>query len=628
MARRAPTPEEEREIDAELARAALARQALPARKEPYFGVLCLEREGKHSTILLGPEAHLSPTLKIVDWRTAPLAEAYFGFSEGQGFELEAEGRALVGLVEQRRMVRFEEGELAEIQTEQARFLRESGAWTVDPGPRPPLLNARSEEVRARAEIGGLVALDAHQRSIVERPPGEHLLVLGEAGFGKTTVALHRLAYLARAHAARGAPFRALVIVPTGGLERLSSLTLDRLGVERGVEVRTYERWIRHTARKAFADLPPRDSEDASAAVLRLKRHPAVKQAILALVKAEAPRRTRARRSDLLALFGDTAFLSQIVAEAGGAIPSHAVQETLEHTKVQFSPTTEHAHRHVDRDALITSDGRAIDEGTPDSDAESMDTEDGAVMFAIDRARTKGKHEREAPLPRYDLVVVDEAQEMAPLELEVIGRSVGPQGSLTVAGDAEQQVDDTVSFRDFDATMQALGPKAWTTERLTESYRCPEPVTRLAQAIVGRSGGSVIEDGAYIRRSLAPTPLHHSRLLIDELRLLEAADPRACIAVICRSPSSARRLEQSLRRGLATRLCLGGDFDFRPGTIVTAVEEVKGLEFDVVVVPDASQNVYLPSPESRRALYVAVTRTKHQLWLVAEGAWSEAIPGPG
>lgn len=59
-----------------------------------------------------------------------------------------------------------------------------------------------------------VTLDAAQQRVVDLPGPRHALVLGEAGFGKTTVALRRLEALA--HRA-GPAFRGAVVVPTEGL---------------------------------------------------------------------------------------------------------------------------------------------------------------------------------------------------------------------------------------------------------------------------------------------------------------------------------------------------------------------------------------------------------------------------
>jgi DNA helicase-2/ATP-dependent DNA helicase PcrA len=97
-----------------------------------------------------------------------------------------------------------------------------------------------------------------------------------------------------------------------------------------------------------------------------------------------------------------------------------------------------------------------------------------------------------------------------------------------------------------------------------------------------------------------------------------------VAVIARHPAAARRLARLLDRGLSVRLIEEGDFDFRPGLVVTHVAEARGLEFDHVIVPDASPAVYPDTAESRRALYVAVTRPLHQLALFTVGRWTPIL----
>ena len=59
--------------------------------------------------------------------------------------------------------------------------------------------------------------------------------------------------------------------------------------------------------------------------------------------------------------------------------------------------------------------------------------------------------------------------------------------------------------------------------------------------------------------------------------------------------------------------------------MTTVDQVKGLEFDTVVLPDATAATYPDEPASRRALYVAVTRTRHQLVVASVGPRTPLLP---
>ncbi len=113
-----------------------------------------------------------------------------------------------------------------------------------------------------------------------------------------------------------------------------------------------------------------------------------------------------------------------------------------------------------------------------------------------------------------------------------------------------------------------------------------------------------------------------RSLVSELggdmRALLRRDPRASIAVICRSPLTARRVAGALRAETPTRLVFDGHFLARGPVQVTTVDEVKGLEFDLVVVPDATPSAYPETSVARHALYVAITRARHQVFIAHVG----------
>ena len=68
-----------------------------------------------------------------------------------------------------------------------------------------------------------------------------------------------------------------------------------------------------------------------------------------------------------------------------------------------------------------------------------------------------------------------------------------------------------------------------------------------------------------------------------------------------------------------------DFSFTPGIDVTDVRQVKGLEFDYVVILDPTAQNYPEVVESRHLMHIAATRAAHQLWMVCSGPVSRLIP---
>ena len=171
------------------------------------------------------------------------------------------------------------------------------------------------------------------------------------------------------------------------------------------------------------------------------------------------------------LFGDRPLLERVAAASSAAVTSHTVTQAIDHTRMQFSDTTEQAFGHVEEERLQTVDGLLIDAGTPMEDAGTIDVEDYAVLFALASDRATAKHP--APTPaRYDCIVLDEAQEFAPLELELIGSALARGGTLIVAGDEGQQVDPTACFNGWPATMRELRADSHERVHLEVSYRCP------------------------------------------------------------------------------------------------------------------------------------------------------------
>jgi hypothetical protein len=617
-------------IRLELSLLSQARSRLPQDPFPhYLAHLRLRLRGAETNVLLTSGDRLRRArvldggIVIADHSESAYAEQFFSTREGE----RSTGK-LRGLVLERHVVGFEKAELVEIATEDGLLVRRAdGVWRREPGLARHVFAPRSAAARRNPPSLIDVHLDPAQRRVVDLPPGRSVLVLGEAGHGKTTVALHRLAQLARA--AGDGPFRVAVVVPSVGLERLIEPLLSSLSVD--VDVRVYERWALGQLRRAFPGLSRRVSESASASVIRFKRDPALSGA-LARLAARAPGRIddeasgRARRGkalvsrgDLQHLFGDRALVASVLAASRDPIGAHGVAELLEHTRIQFSRASEREYAHVDRERLRAVDGRTLDAGTPLEDAGSIDAEDCAVLFELERLRA-ARQGRAATAPElFDCIVLDEAQELAPFELRLIGRSLAPGGSLIVAGDADQQTDPAAFFGGWEETMATLGLADYERVTLAVNYRCPPKVVRVAKRLIPSSAAQASSSDTPDRDTPFLEFMNEAHLafwLIDEIRAVRRRDRRASVAVICRGAAIAKRLTRTLRHAIDARLVLDGAFAYETGVNVTTVDHVKGLEFDYVFVPDASKMNYPDQPSSRRALYVAVTRSRHELALGA------------
>lgn len=576
---------------------------------PATGHLVVDTPRGRRRYAIAARTQLDVEPPLLDWRTAPLAGVFFRHGAGESYELDLGAHATGA-------PRAAEGTVCE------RYLVQDGAPLVrDVAPAPA---AGPRPLRE-----ALVVLDPVQQRAVDLPADVSLVVDGEAGVGKTLVALYRVAALDRRARALGRQFRPLVLVPTEGLRRLCRLLAERLGLAR-LEVGVLDEWLLDRARRAFPGLPKRVSETATAQVIALKRHPAVRAVLADFVDWRPPRgveeddRLGAVRLRLLHLFGDQPRLARVLEAAGGALPARAIAAVIQHTRRQFERTTEAQHRHVDAERLVALDGRALDAGTAMHDANTFDAEDVPVLFELARRGAL----RAGELPRYDHIVVDEAQLRAPLELAAIGDALAAGGTVTLAGDHRQASDDSAWFTGWDAARAELRRGRWSEITLSVTYRSVPAISGFARGVVEPAARQPLPaeppaDPA-VWATPAPGALAQAALLCWHLDALIVRDPWRQICVLARTPEHARRLHAELSRGLDPTLVLDGDFRFEPGILVTTAAAVSGLEFDAVVIPDLSPAFYPDQPALGRSLYVAATRARDWLWLLTPEAWSPLV----
>jgi DNA helicase IV len=333
-------------------------------------------------------------------------------------------------------------------------------------------------------------------------------------------------------------------------------------------------------------------------------------------------------ADRLALVGDRVWLEAAVAGSGGELTGHMIDAVLAHTRKQLAETTERAYAHVDADRLQAVDQRALDEATSTEYAGTIDVEDFALMFAILRHKTGDTGTPQGRIEQYQHLVIDEAQELTPGELAVLAEARGPRSLVSLAGDAAQQVIETARFQGWEASLAQAGLGQARHVSLRHTYRCPLPIALLAHQVLGPlappAPPSVPKEGPPVRVTVFPNTAHRAFGLVRALMDLVDRAPDARVAVIASTAESARAVHAALQDACVARLVENGEFLFEPGIDVTDVSQVKGLEFDVVLVPDASAAAYPDTPSARRRLHVALTRASHALWVMAVGGLSPLL----
>ncbi|HEX2660854.1 MAG TPA: UvrD-helicase domain-containing protein, partial [Polyangia bacterium] len=279
---------------------------------PYFGHLRLRetiagRGQVERDVLIGRATYVDAKARvnIVDWRNAPISQLYYRYEEGADYEETFGERDVEGEVVARRTVTIDGGVLTRVACPQGVWSRRAapGTRAADaPWQRTDLemhelaggerSAARPDAVappRARGVLGAApetgqrldrhlpeiaALIDPRQFELITARHSGVVVIQGGAGSGKTTIGLHRLAYLAYTFPERFPPKRMLVVTYGAALASYIGQVLPALGIE-GVRVMTFRDWAEKELKRAIPWLRPTFVDDASPAITRVKSHPAL-----------------------------------------------------------------------------------------------------------------------------------------------------------------------------------------------------------------------------------------------------------------------------------------------------------------------------------------------------------------
>ena len=228
----APDDQEEVYVDSFKARLDRLRQLSMAAGQAYFARLDFTPAGSApETWYLGRWGVMDPVAMIpavVDWRS-PVANLYYSGQIGK-MDYEAPDGRIEGDLTLKRMITVRQRELVS--------LFDSGIVSQDVYLQEVLGSISTDRLR---DI--VTTIQAEQNNVIRHPMNTSLLVQGAAGSGKTTIALHRIAYLLYTFRKTLRPENMMILAPSPLFLSYISQVLPDLGVERVVQT-TFEGWCR------------------------------------------------------------------------------------------------------------------------------------------------------------------------------------------------------------------------------------------------------------------------------------------------------------------------------------------------------------------------------------------------
>ena len=230
-----------------------------------------------------------------------------------------------------------------------------------------------------------------------------------------------------------------------------------------------------------------------------------------------------------------------------------------------------------------------------------------------------------PWARY--VMVDEVQDYTSAQLAVLARYFRSAHFMLLGDENQAVVAHTATYGEI----RRLFTRAFGSAdecRLMTSYRSSPEITALFAGLL--DADARIEVNSVQPEGMAPAFVEaasdeaYAQALCEAVRDARSGD--GLVALVARSKQELKRIERILGED-APRVMRGDEPLPESGMVALEVSLAKGLEFDHVVIPDASSSAYPPDDDiARRCLYVALSRATRRLTVLSKGPATPLLSG--
>lgn len=221
------------------------------------------------------------------------------------------------------------------------------------------------------------------------------------------------------------------------------------------------------------------------------------------------------------------------------------------------------------------------------------------------------------------VFIDEAQDYSPFQFAFIQR-LFPRSKMTVLGDLNQSIYAHSTGDAFQMLYDRYGEDQSERIILTQSYRSTKPIVEFSRELIREKKGIVPfnRDGDLPVLKVSNDREHFIQSVADTVRTLQEKDVKT-IAIICKTAEESAEAYNALKDKINVELMQMESSNFKQGTLIIPSYLAKGIEFDAVIVFNASKEQYGKESE-RKLFYTVCTRAMHELFVISHGEVSPFI----
>ena len=562
---------------------------------------------------------------IFDWR-APISSIFYDFEIGPAF-YKAPAGIIEGSLDLKRQYRIRQGQMD--------YMIESSLNIGDDILQKELSQNSDEKMK-----NIVTTIQREQNKIIRNEAAKILIIQGVAGSGKTSIALHRVAFLLYRYKETLTSNNILIISPNKVFGSYISNVLPELGEENILESgfddiaagMMDKKYLYQSFSEQVEDLLETESVEAVARIKFKSTNHFVEQLQSYLI------------------YADDHYFDPVDLRLGAFSISKA-QLLSRYQALKRLPIKKRLRQIADE---MIAKYKMVYEEKPDSKVANQLRASILKMFRFTKAITLYQnfyryinqenlfqfHQKntfefcdvypflyikmhfegvEQDYKAIQHLLVDEMQDYTPIQYAVLAKLFSCK--MTILGDSNQSVNPYSS-----STVDKIQPffKECDCTELCKSYRSTIEITNFAQRIQQNKNLIPIErHGDTPNVSIYNTHIDEFNKILDLIQQFNQSDYRS-LGIICKSQKQANELYGKIRNTHDDVLLLNfNSNEFKEGIIISSAHMSKGLEFDQVIVPYVSEDCYKTEMD-RSLLYIACTRAMHKLELTCCGKKTELL----